>query len=577
MKAKFAIAIICLLLLIVPPAYALKQTTVYMPAVQETDYGTEGAMATLTVDVKPGKGHVYVDTFPLAKVDTQASARIARNVACDALFIDCAQYDFFYTIRSDARIVGGPSGGAAMAVATMASILDLEVNNRALITGTINPDGSIGQVSGLLEKAQIASEKGDTFLIPYGQSIVKAGRGGDEIDLTLYAKDNWNLTVREIRYVREAFEIFTNYKLRDIEIEFVKSEEYQDVMKDFGEVLLGRAKSLQENCRLELNRARLGYDQKEELRELCEESLDEAQNSLRKKDYYSSASLAFSKSISYQHAIRLSGLLESQDKKGFAKDYLSQIEGHYFETKPSNIELYAIIQERYSEYQENLEIAWKKYYTEDYSGAVYYAALAEERLYTARLWNERSGEFPNYISAPSENLDSIATGIISDAHAALTYTNLISPNSFSALAETLLKKAESEKQKGNYYAAIVQALKGKANAEIAAQISGASDYKTLIDANKKRALVSLSQSDSIIGQSYFEYAQTLEDTNEGASLTYYAYAEKLSKLNNILNEEPLWQNIEPTEYIEPVECDYRRLIPLIIVSSIICFLIGFLI
>lgn len=575
MNPKFFLPLlICTLMFI--PVNALKETTIYMPAVQETDYGTEGVMATLTVDVREGSGHVYVDTWPLAKIDTQASARMAKEVACETLFIDCSQFDFYYTIRSDAKIVGGPSGGSAMAVATMASLLDLEINNHVLITGTINPDGSIGSVSGLLEKAQAASEKGNTFLIPSGQTIVTPSDSSSEINLADYALENWNLTVIEVQTVADAFEYFTNYKIEETDYEFEKTAEYQKVMKMFGEELIAHAEDLQAQCRSDLKQSKINYEASQEISELCEMSLEDAEAAFSKKDYYSAASIAFSNSITYKNGIKLIELLSSADKKEFTKIYLDSIDNQELEIDTGNIELYAIVEERYSDVQKNLETAWKNYYDEGYSSAVYYGAFAEERLYTAVLWNMHSGEFPNYISKSEYDLEAISNELISQADSILTYSSLLVPNTFSAVAEDFIESAREEQKKGNYYSAIIFALKGKANAEIASEVSSNSDYEALIELHKKRALVSLNQTESVIGQSYFEYAQTLEDTNLGATLTYYTYSEKLSKLNNLLNQEPVWDDISPTEYIEPLDCEYETLIPIYLVSLLICFVIGLL-
>jgi hypothetical protein len=60
----------------------------------------------------------------------------------------------------------------------------------------------------------------------------------------------------------------------------------------------------------------------------------------------------------------------------------------------------------------------------------------------------------------------------------------------------------------------------------------------------------------VIGQSYFEYGQTLEKTNKMSALMYYTYAEKMSKLSDLVNQKAAKPNLEPTEYIEPLKYDY---------------------
>jgi uncharacterized protein len=90
------------------------------------------------------------------------------------------------------------------------------------ITGTINPDGTIGQVAGILEKAKAAADAGYTLLlVPKGQSNFKyyekqvnqqsIGFGMNvynvqyvpkTIDITAQAKQ-WGLDVKEVSTIQE--------------------------------------------------------------------------------------------------------------------------------------------------------------------------------------------------------------------------------------------------------------------------------------------------------------------------------------------------------------------------------------
>ncbi len=121
--------------------------------VKESDGRTEGISADLYVEVASGYGRIFVETMPLTEIDTQASARLAANVACDIVSNmedgpDCDGLDFFYVLRSDYTMVGGPSAGAAMAVATLAELLNKSLASNVMMTGTINPDGTVGAVGG---------------------------------------------------------------------------------------------------------------------------------------------------------------------------------------------------------------------------------------------------------------------------------------------------------------------------------------------------------------------------------------------------------------------------------------------
>lgn len=119
-----------------------------------------GGTADAYLEVKHGSGRIFLDSFPLTKIDTQISTRYANEVACDYLNMDCSRYDFFYTIRAGSTIVGGPSASASLTVLTIAALKDLELRNDTVMTGTINSGGSIGPVGGVFKKALAAEKAG---------------------------------------------------------------------------------------------------------------------------------------------------------------------------------------------------------------------------------------------------------------------------------------------------------------------------------------------------------------------------------------------------------------------------------
>ena len=61
--------------------------------------------------------------------------------------------------------------GGALTVATIAALLNQTVKEGVVMTGTINEDGTIGSVGGVLKKAKAAKEIGAiVVLVPKGQS-----------------------------------------------------------------------------------------------------------------------------------------------------------------------------------------------------------------------------------------------------------------------------------------------------------------------------------------------------------------------------------------------------------------------
>jgi len=135
------------------------------------DQKGNGVTTPLIVESKPGNGKALTNVDKLLFwVDTQYSIQLAKSVAENVTKIDASNYDLIYSIESNASIIGGPSAGAALTVATIAALKNERLRTDVMITGTINEDGTIGEVGGILEKAKAAKDVGaKLFLVPKGQ------------------------------------------------------------------------------------------------------------------------------------------------------------------------------------------------------------------------------------------------------------------------------------------------------------------------------------------------------------------------------------------------------------------------
>ncbi len=143
--------------------------SMYLPAVDENG---KGVNTILKVEATKGTGRTLTDIDNLLFwADTQHSIRIARRVAENITGKKMEDYDIVYTIEANASVIGGPSAGAALAIATIAALEGRKLKDNVMITGSINHDGSIGPVSGILEKAKAAKEAGAVlFIVPLLQS-----------------------------------------------------------------------------------------------------------------------------------------------------------------------------------------------------------------------------------------------------------------------------------------------------------------------------------------------------------------------------------------------------------------------
>ncbi|MFH1376137.1 MAG: S16 family serine protease [Candidatus Woesearchaeota archaeon] len=145
--------------------------TIYIK-VPAVDNEGNGVYTKLGVKIEEGSGNTLVDIDSLLFwVDTQNSIRMAKLVAEETTGINTENYDITYIINADASLIGGESAGSALTIATIAALQNKELRDDVMITGTVNHDGSIGPIGGVLQKAQAAkSAEVKTLLVPLLQS-----------------------------------------------------------------------------------------------------------------------------------------------------------------------------------------------------------------------------------------------------------------------------------------------------------------------------------------------------------------------------------------------------------------------
>jgi len=135
-----------------------------------------GLVIPFDVKITNGTGLVSVN---IRNVDllsgTQDSIRIAVAVSEMQTNTDLSNKDVtvsFVNEQEEIVSLDGPSAGAVITTAIIAAIQNNTIDTTVLATGAINPDGSIGLVGGVNEKAAAAASFGaKIFLVPYGEKI----------------------------------------------------------------------------------------------------------------------------------------------------------------------------------------------------------------------------------------------------------------------------------------------------------------------------------------------------------------------------------------------------------------------
>ena len=135
-----------------------------VPAV---DSNGDGVITSLVVEVTKGTGKTLIDIDSVLFIaDTQSSIRTAKEVAAQYTGKDLNKYDIIYHLDTNASIIGGPSAGAALTIATISALENQKIKDNIVITGTIQADGTIGEVGGILDKAKAAKlSEANLFLV----------------------------------------------------------------------------------------------------------------------------------------------------------------------------------------------------------------------------------------------------------------------------------------------------------------------------------------------------------------------------------------------------------------------------
>jgi Lon-like protease len=152
---------------------------------------TSQDITTFMKGVRPGDEvtlSVKRDGKPMTlRVGTKAHPDNANQAAFGIQIQDELEYDLPRKVQFHAYLAheGGPSHGAMLALTLIDQLTPGGITNGNKIagTGTINPDGSIGQIGGIEQKAYTIDRSGaDVFFVPDGQEK-DARRGSDRLTI----------------------------------------------------------------------------------------------------------------------------------------------------------------------------------------------------------------------------------------------------------------------------------------------------------------------------------------------------------------------------------------------------------
>lgn len=528
-----------LLFLILMPVALAKQGHMKLLAVRETETGYEGGLAELYLEIKPGSGRVFLETFPLTRTDTQMSTRFAKAIACDAINRDCDDVDFFYTITADSAIIAGPSAGSSIAILTISMLKGLEIDEDAAATGTINSGGLIGPVGGLKAKIEAAKKAGlKKVLIPAGEINVRVGNSTTDLrNLSI----GLGIDVVEVSTLADAVKEFTG---KDIESKFKKieiSEEYTSTMKGLAKELCDRSNKLRESFK-SVKSGNLSSSTAVNLTTKGKEAFE-------RQTFYSSASYCFGANVEFSTLILLSENL-SKDKMGeeIAKlkkdisDFRSDVESREKKTI-TDLEAYIVVKERLAEADESLDDALMALNSTNRTDRLARTiAYASERLNSAHSWSAFLGTSGKAFNLNPDVIKKSCQNKISEADERKQYVELYLPDSLSSI-EKEIAQATQELEKGNYELCLSIASRAKADVDIILSVFGveSEQYKHIVDRKLEIVKNNIASQAAkgifpILGYSYYEYANSLKETDIFSALLYSEYALELGNLNIYFKE-----------------------------------------
>ena len=539
-KRGLFLVLILLLLVLASAANAQKELTLL--SVEDVGEEQRGSTAKLTIESVQGNGRVFASTSPLTKVDTQISARFAKDIACD--FVDRAcDRDFFYTVDANSAVVSGPSAGAAFAIGIIAEIEDLDLKSNVAVSATINSGGLLGPVGGLKKKIEAAARRGiDKVLIAKGsrylhnvsevidlgsegQIKIPVSRVNDTVDLVEFGKA-FGIEVVEVSRLGEALSHFTGKPYASKNSVVKIDYEYERTMESLAAQLCARTDKLRNDI------SRVGDDNRSQ--SLYGGALNksrQADEALGIEQFYSAASFCFAANIELQ-ALIYDNLTD--DEIGDVAFSIGRIQINKTDIGSlKNLQALMIVEDRLQDKDRYVGRLLNENMSKE--TAVGNLAYARERLFSALAWTA----FLDNRTDPGYNIDEpllreICNRKFEEAQERFDYASVYFPNLLSNTRQNL-EYVLSNMEEENYLVCIYQASRVKAESDVVLGLLGVSEENVPLVVEEKisiaKEIIAEQNEFPIAAYSYVEYADALKEGSPQVALLYAEYALELADLD----------------------------------------------
>lgn len=481
-----------LLVLLLAPSTAVAQgdapVVVRALAVSETSQGFVGSVADVSITQRPGSGLLFMDTQPFTQVDMQGSARLAVRVAGSVTGIDVGAKDFFFVVRSGSQLIGGPSAGGVMTVGAIAALEGWAVEPDVYMTGTIQPDGSIGPVGGIPEKAKAAADRGGRlFLYPVGEEVTLArtARGVVRVNMSEHCAAI-QIECRPVVDVEDAVFAFTGMRFERAQPSGVDGDaRFLEVMGPHASRQIAVADALLAQRRAERanSSASTAY-----LREVDARLAGAATELARAREadaaglYYAASSRSFASLIDLEEARLLLGLGAADSGSAWAADELKALDAvveaaleNASSADPQGAaqwQAVAAAQQRAAEASQRAALARRACEAGVAISCVDGVAYARERARTVDWWLDVGEGLASGNVVPTTRQRERAVEAIEEADQFLTYVGATLAESAGGAsllsdAQAMSARAREDFEEGLFAAAVFDALEAQVRASVA--------------------------------------------------------------------------------------------------------------
>ncbi len=158
-----------------------------------------GSLTNITLVVSKGNGTVNVVGPAIVASSTLQSAMTAAMYASNYTGYKFKNYNFTYDIMDTGGNVSGPSAGAAMTMLAVSALTNRNLRTDFTMTGTIESNGSIGQVGGIYDKVGAAKNAGAELVL-----VPKVSPLDSEDQLYLLVQTNFGIPLVQVANISQA-------------------------------------------------------------------------------------------------------------------------------------------------------------------------------------------------------------------------------------------------------------------------------------------------------------------------------------------------------------------------------------